>query len=198
MDSIKKDVISVIGFAIALIVIVTIMTIIVLGCEGDKAPIKTSITIMSNYIGAIATFSAAYIASLLFTDWRQQEKVIFTRDMAISTVELLYVLFNTMQDHRDKNENLLSQIVKLDTQIKIKMAFLKKHIKNQEIELVNNNFQGFVHDYLDVLKKYQHDPQELKNHVSKIIRSFNAETSYLTKLADIDTVFEKISKSALN
>ena len=74
MSDIKNDVKKAIYFVFAIILILIVLTTLVFGCSGDLTPIKSALSLMGNYVGGITTLAAAYIASLLFNDWRGVHK----------------------------------------------------------------------------------------------------------------------------
>lgn len=74
VSDIQKKVKCVIGLTIALIIILVVCSVIYLGCNKDSNPIVNSLTLIGGYAGAITTLAAAYIASLLYVDWRLQTK----------------------------------------------------------------------------------------------------------------------------
>lgn len=74
MNSIQKKIKCIIACTIALIIFLIVSSIIYLGCNKDSTPVMSSLSLIGNYVGAITTLIAAYIASLLYVDWRLQTK----------------------------------------------------------------------------------------------------------------------------
>ncbi|MFC6053866.1 hypothetical protein A6M14_09715 [Acinetobacter sp. Ac_877] len=72
--NIQKKIKCIIACTIALIIVLIISSIIYLGCSKDSSPVINSLTLIGGYVGAITTLAAAYIASLLYVDWRSQIK----------------------------------------------------------------------------------------------------------------------------
>ncbi|MEN8392197.1 hypothetical protein ABFP25_13865 [Acinetobacter indicus] len=161
-------------------------------CLDSPSAAKEAINVLGSYFGGIATLWAAFIAAYLFNDWRDQEKVIFIRNVAYETSGLILTLFNIMQGYIGEKENLLNQIMPIQSQITLKLAILNKHIKDDQMHLVNENFQGFIKEYIRTIELYQHDRQALKDQVRILIKSYKSEVGYLTRLANLDSVFEKL------
>ncbi|WP_191112077.1 hypothetical protein [Acinetobacter lwoffii] len=161
-------------------------------CLDSPNAAKEALNILGNYFGGIATLWAAFIAAYLFNDWRVQEKTVFIRNVAYETSNLVLTLFNIMQGYIGEKENLLNQIMPIQSQITLKLAILNKQIKDNQMHLVNDNFRGFMFDYIEAINLYQHDRQALKGQVSILIKSYGGELSYLAELANLDNVFEKL------
>lgn len=161
-------------------------------CLDSPNAAREAINVLGSYFGGVATLWAAFIAAYLFNDWRVQEKTIFTRNVACETSELILTLFNIMQGYTEEKEGLLNQIMPIQSKIMLKLSILNKHIKDNQMHLVNDNFRGFMFDYIEAINLYQHDRQALKGQVSILIKSYGGELSYLTELANLDNVFEKL------
>lgn len=161
-------------------------------CLDSPNAAREAINVLGSYFGGAATLWAAFIAAYLFNDWRVQEKTVFIRNVAYETSNLVLTLFNIMQGYIGEKENLLNQIMPIQSQITLKLAILNKQIKDNQMHLVNDNFRGFMFDYIEAINLYQHDRQALKGQVSILIKSYGGELSYLTELANLDNVFEKL------
>ena len=161
-------------------------------CLDSPNAAREAINVLGSYFGGVATLWAAFIAAYLFNDWRVQEKTVFIRNVAYETSNLVLTLFNIMQGYIGEKENLLNQIMPIQSQITLKLAILNKQIKDDEMNLVNKNFQFFMQDYINAIELYQHDRDALKDQVSILIKSYGGELSYLTELANLDNVFEKL------
>lgn len=163
--------------------------------ENPQESFKDALVVAVGLFGGLATFGAAVIAAHLFNDWRDQEKTIFIRDVAYETSGLILTLFNIMQGYTEEKENLLNQIMPIQSQIMLKLAILNRQIKDDQIHLINGNFQGFTQDYVEAIELHQHDKQALKDQVSILINSYSSELGYISKLANLDNVFEKLKTS---
>ena len=161
-------------------------------CFDSPNAAREAINVLGGYFGGVATLWAAVVAAYLFNYWRIQEKTIFIRNVAYETSSLILTLFNIMQGYIEEEENLLNKIMPIQSQITLKLAILNKQIKDDEMNLVNKNFQFFMQDYINAIKLYQHDRDALKDQVSILIKSYGGELSYLTELANLDNVFEKL------
>lgn len=161
-------------------------------CLDSHNASREAINILGSYFGGITTLWAAIVAAYLYDEWRYQEKTIFIRNVAYETSSLILTLFNIMQGYIEEEENLLNQIMPIQSQITFKLAILNRQIKDNQMHLVNDNFQGFMIDYIDAIKLHQHDRQALKGQVSILIKSYRKELGYISELANLDNVFEKL------
>ena len=191
MRKINPLALSTIGGLFIFTVVYILFWILFLCLDSPNAA-KEALNILGNYFGGIATLWAAFIAAYLFNDWRVQEKTVFIRNVAYETSNLVLTLFNIMQGYIGEKENLLNQIMPIQSQITLKLAILNKQIKDNQMHLVNDNFRGFMFDYIEAINLYQHDRQALKGQVSILIKSYGGELSYLAELANLDNVFEKL------
>ena len=161
-------------------------------CFDSPNAAREAINGVGSYFGGVATLWAAVVAAYLFNYWRIQEKTIFIRNVAYETSSLILTLFNIMQGYIEEEKNLLNQIMPIQSQITFKLAILNRQIKDNQMHLVNDNFQGFMIDYIDAIKLYQHDRQALKEQVRILINSYSSELGYISELANLDNVFEKL------
>lgn len=184
--------------ALAITVVATLfffaLTFILFDFFKAGTSLKDTWETLGSFFGGITTLVAAYVAAKLFNDWKDQEKTIFIRNVAYETSGLILTLFNIMQGYIEEEENLLNQIMPIQSQITLKLAILNKQIKDDEMNLVNKNFQFFMQDYINAIELYQHDRDTLKDQVSNLIDSYSGELGYLVKLADLDNVFEKLKQ----
>ena len=182
--------------ALAITVVATLfffaLTFILFDFFKTGTSLKDTWETLGSFFGGITTLVAAYVAAKLFNDWKDQEKTIFIRNVAYETSNLVLTLFNIMQGYIGEKENLLDQIMPIQSQITLKLAILNKQIKDNQMHLVNDNFRGFMFDYIEAINLYQHDRQALKGQVSILIKSYGGELSYLAELANLDNVFEKL------
>lgn len=71
---IQKKIKCIVGCTFSSIIILIVCSIVYLGCNKNSNPVINSLTLIGSYAGAITTLAAAYIASLLYVDWRLQTK----------------------------------------------------------------------------------------------------------------------------
>lgn len=71
MSDVKSKVHNIIAATIAITLIIAVFSIIYLGCQKNPTPILTTLTLIGSFVGAGATLVAAYVASLLYSDWRK-------------------------------------------------------------------------------------------------------------------------------
>lgn len=182
--------------ALAITVVATLfffaLTFILFDFFKAGTSLKDTWETLGSFFGGITTLVAAYVAAKLFNDWKDQEKTIFIRNVAYETSGLILTLFNIMQGYIEEEENLLNQIMPIQSQITFKLAILNRQIKDNQMHLVNDKFQGFMIDYIEAIKLYQHDRQALKAQVSILIKSYGKELGYISELANLDNVFEKL------
>ena len=187
--------------ALAVTVIATLfffaLTFILFDFFKAGSSLKDAWATLGSFFGGITTLVAAYVATKLFNDWRDQEKIIFLRNVAYETSNLILTLFNIMQGYSGEKESLLNQVMPIQSQITLKLAILNKQIKDGQMHLVNTNFKGFIQDYIRAIELYQHDKQALKNQVRILINSYGAELGYITGLANLDNIFEKLAAQKL-
>lgn len=86
---IQEKIKCIIGCAVALIIILIVLSIVYLGCNKNSSPIINSLTLIGSYIGAITTLAAAYIASLLFNHWRDQEAFCRKQKMHDEAIDII-------------------------------------------------------------------------------------------------------------
>ena len=196
MRKINPLTLSIIGGLLIFLVTYILFWVLFLCLDSPNAS-QEAVNILGSYFGGITTLWAAIVAAYLFDDWRDQEKIIFIRNVAYETSGLILTLFNIMQGYIGEKEDLLSQIMPIQSQITLKLAILDKHIKDDQMHLVNENFQGFILEYFRTLELYQHDRQALKNQVRILIKSYKSEVGYLTRLANLDSVFEKLKTARI-
>lgn len=105
MGEIKKDVMQVIYIAFAITSILIVVAILFFGCSGNSEPIKSAFSLMGNYVGGITTLAAAYIASLLFNNWREQHNKQVDSDFIMKLYDCLFEMrtysINTVGFMRD-------------------------------------------------------------------------------------------------
>lgn len=75
--NIYKSVQKSIFFSLVLTISLILTFTLFLWLNNYKNPIMSSFTLMGNYFGGLTTLTAAYIASLLFNDWRNPHKATF-------------------------------------------------------------------------------------------------------------------------
>lgn len=94
---IQQKIKCIVGCAFALIIILIVCSVIYLGCNNDSNPIVNSLTLIGSYVGAIATLAAAYIASLLFNDWKSVSRFDIKKETLVALLKF--------KSHIDKNHN---------------------------------------------------------------------------------------------
>lgn len=197
MKETQKTIINALVFTVIATLFFFALTFILFDFFKAGTSLKDAWATLGSFFGGITTLVAAYVATKLFNDWRDQEKIIFLRNVAYETSNLILTLFNIMQGYSGEKESLLNQVMPIQSQITLKLAILNKQIKDGQMHLVNTNFKGFIKDYIGAIELYQHDKQALNNQVRILINSYGAELGYITGLANLDNIFEKLAAQKL-
>lgn len=136
---------------------------------------------MGNYVGAIATLAAAYIASLLFNDWRDQVKEKRKEYFILKYLEYLdymnQLLFNLTFHHRDFEDKELFNakvayfISSLTTQHMQAGSRLKAIAQDNKLNaLIDEEAEGreplmkkYLNDIVNASKKRKTNPNAIKD-----------------------------------
>jgi len=102
LDSIKNTVGNIIAISFVALLFFFAFTWIIFDFNESATALKDSLSVVSSIFGGIATLAAAYIASLLVVNWKEQETVIFKRDLAHNIFKGMGDLFSLMA-FSDKN-----------------------------------------------------------------------------------------------
>lgn len=157
-----------------------------------ETSLKEAWETLGSFFGGITTLVAAYVASRLFNDWKEQERITFIRDIAHDTANLMTQLILSMQQYpRDG----ITEIKVLHSKITTNLSFLNLQIKDDEINKVNENFGVFMADFYSILIHAIDDvltPEQTKKEINENITSFKVEYAYIANLIDIDKIYEKI------
>ena len=191
MKDIQEKIKSVLGCAIALILTLIVSSIIYLGCnEGDGAIIN-SLSLIRNYIGAITTLTAAYIASLLFNDWRDQVKDKRKEYFILKYLEYLdymhQLLFNLTFHHKDFEDKALFQakianfLNNLSTQPLEAGSRLKAIIQDKELDiLIDKEAKDrgiLMMKYLEDIKSASSEQNTQPNAIKDTLELYSGEKS---------------------
>ena len=87
MSSIKTSVAKTIAATFVILFFLLAFTWIIFDFQGSSSSLKDSWGVASSLFGGIATLVAAYIASLLFNDWKDQEKYRITSSLALDCLK---------------------------------------------------------------------------------------------------------------
>ena len=138
---------------------------------------------------------AAYVAAKLFNDWKEQERMVFIRNTAYDSSNLMVQIMQLMQQYPKNN---ISEIKVLHSKIITNLSFLNRQIRDNEVKIINENFSTFVRKFFDILL-LEHDNLpvnlDIKLLISDHIKQFHPELNYIMDLVDIDKVYEKTRKS---
>lgn len=103
----KKSINESIKCALALVIATTLTFIVVMivfmGCfpteQGKPRPIYDALYIGGTFFGGFATLTAAYIASRMFNDWKDQHNKTIYSDFAIKNISMLQELIISLNKH---------------------------------------------------------------------------------------------------
>ena len=195
MNSTKSIVVNTIAIAFVATLFVLAFTWIIIDYKGSPDSLKDAWGITGSFFGGITTLLAAYIASRLFNDWKEQERMVFIRNTAYDTSNLMVQIMQLMQQYPKNN---ISEIKVLHSQIITNLSFLNRQIRDNEVKIINENFSTFVRKFFDILL-LEHDnlpvKLDIKLLISDHIKQFHPELNYIMDLVDIDKVYEKTRKS---
>lgn len=164
MSDIQKKVKCVIGLTVALIIILVVLSIVYLGCDKNSNPVINSLTLIGSYAGAITTLAAAYIASLLFNDWRDEAKY----KLIIQNREKLIADTNKLKD--------------------LNLEFY--NYSNSEEE---KNIEITYSKYLDCIWCFNDIKENLFNYIT-VVEKLNLNKSHPLDLTTIQAVLSKLNK----
>lgn len=140
--NIYKSVISSILYSLFITLVIIFFSSIFLWLSDDETPIKTGFNLIGNYFGGITTLTAAYIASLLFNDWRNPHKATFYTNECktiincykelLSSRRKLSVLEGQINDviYSDNGLKKINPNI-LSTERKLKLKALNKEIEKE-------------------------------------------------------------------
>lgn len=135
--------------------------------------LKDSLSTASGFFGGITTLIAAYIASTLFNDWRDQENELFKRDLAHTIYNDMGELLSMLLAKNDKFdiEDLQFKFHKINTNLLLyskkeesiknlihhfgviytkQIGIYEKHKKNNTVLKIQDNM-NFLNEYSAVL-----------------------------------------------
>lgn len=98
--NIKKKIQNTLAIAFIAALFVFAFTWIIFDFQESSNSLKDTWTIVSSLFSGISTLAAAYIASLLFNDWRDAQRFSVAKDVLVSLIKL--------KAHIDKNHNKAS------------------------------------------------------------------------------------------
>ena len=188
MSDIQSKVFNVIAATVAFIVFCFASSWILFEFKGSSTSLKDTWSIVSSLFGGIATLAAAYIASLLFNDWRAQERVGFIRQLAYESSKDLADLIRFMMDFDKKDPSYLSKLKTMHSLISVNLDVLDKNLAAPEISHVNKKFTIFLSDFLDVVSSNIDNDQLLKIEVRKFVKTFSTEYNCLTRYTILSNI----------
>lgn len=90
------------GWIISISIIVFFFTLWIFSYNSVDSSLKEAWSITFSALSALTTFGAAIIAAYLFNDWKEQETIIFKRNLAYTIFNDMVLLLRMMMD--PKNE----------------------------------------------------------------------------------------------
>lgn len=89
---VKEIIANIVAVIIIVMFFITMFVFILFYCANSATALKDSLTTLGSFFGGIATLTTAYVACLLFNDWRDEKRYLievgFTEN-AISAIELI-------------------------------------------------------------------------------------------------------------
>lgn len=150
--------------------------------------LKESLSTTSSFFGGTATLIAAYIATKLFNDWREQEHVRFIRQLAYDNAKDVANLMMLMLDFDKTDLSYLTKLKTMHCLITVNLNILDKNLNNPEFSIVKDNFSIFFSDFLDVVKNNLHDDSLRKSLTGDVVKSFSAEYDCISKFTVMSNI----------
>lgn len=214
MSKITSKASNIICLSIAITIISAVGSIIYLGCQKNPTPILSSLTLIGSFIGAFATLIAAYIASLLFNDWRIEKNYELESSLLKDTLLDLKPIFIEIHQIRSDSQNLKKitncLIIKTDYLNRERIDIYKSIISlypnikiyseltnNKELLEIYNNFDKYLFcldDFYNELFKtryrryYERYLEIIDPSKSKIKDSYNIFRSINPSLIDTSLI----------
>ncbi len=162
-----------------MILTLIVSSIIYLGCNESDGAIINSLSFIGNYVGAITTLIAAYIASLLYNDWR---KPIILEKISIEQKDI-YLLSRKMK------RNVDALLLFLRTQSPPPLTGLNNGDEfSLKYQFLVNNILDDIDDLSGLVKRYKlHINPQFKNseiHLNQIDKYMNSTQQAYELLAN--------------
>ncbi|MDQ9019932.1 hypothetical protein RFI02_02300 [Acinetobacter sichuanensis] len=191
---VKEKIVNILSIIFIVTLFLMSFTFIIFHNTDSATALKDAWSTLGSFFGGIATLTTAYVASLLFNDWREQEKITFIRNIAHETANLITQLNLSMQQYPKLN---LSELKILHSKIITNLSFLNRQIKDEEMRIVNENFSDFMRDFYSIAAEGIDTPSLeviTKQKINDNIRTLETECNYISHLINIDKVYEKLKK----
>ena len=131
MDT-KKLIENTFGAVLVLTIITFVIVFIAYGCTGVNDRLKETLTITIGFFGGLATLGAAYIASRLFNDWRDQHNKTVEKEMAWIVIQKFDAAEFNLSRFRDGFQNF-----------KYKCNFLSE-MSDEEFQNLDNELNSIL------------------------------------------------------
>lgn len=186
---IKNSISNVLSISFVALLFLFAFTWIIFDFNGSSSSLKDTWSIVSSFFGGLTTLVAAYIASLLYNDWRDQENEVFKRNLA-------YNIYNDMSD-------LLFMLLVMNQKYNIDDLQLKFHKINMDLllyskkeHLIKPIIKEFSYIYLKQISIYETNKKNNKiqkiEEVSDLINKYGTVLHTVANFVGIEVSAETI------
>lgn len=115
-NEIRSLLIDTCGWIATIIVVVFFFTLWLFSYNNVESTLKEAWSITFSALSALTTFGAAIVAAYLFNDWKEQESIIFKRNLAYTIFNDMVLLLRMMMDPKHEQHtvsSLQSQFTKI-------------------------------------------------------------------------------------
>lgn len=158
-------------------------TWIIFNFQGSATSLKDTWSIVSSLFGGIATLAAAYIASILFNDWRVQENEIFKRDLAHAIYNDMGTLLSMLLVKHEKHDinEIQIQFQKINHSL---LLYSKKELKIKRLII---DFGVIYTKQIGIYENHKKNNEALKIKDSMdFLNEYSAILHTVAKLVRID------------
>lgn len=195
MRKINPIALSVIG-GVFIFTIIYILFWVLFICLDSPSATQAAINTLGSYFGGLATLWAACVAAYLYNDWKEQEKIIFLKNVAYDTTNYMTQIMFVMQKF-DKTRTNLEQIGILHAKIITNLKILNKQLDDKNLPLVKTNFQDCVEGFFNITVENFTELDKAKLKINQNILKLSSDFNYLSSLTDIDVLHKKLKKKTL-
>lgn len=206
-----KKVSTAISVAIAVSIIIIVFLIIFFGCLKRPDPIYDSFYILGSYFGGISTLAAAYIASKLFNDWKEEKNFDAKKEYAQSIlvgirdviIQRTIILNNNVEISATDNSLIIKTNLLNHKELRILPLIHKLYIDFEAISNLTNNNLMLKFEKLELIaNQIDKDYARLINLYSNYYNNYiytvhNNKASTPLSYYDIDREYLEIVKDQL-
>lgn len=171
--SVKKSILC----SLTLTSILILLFSIFLWLYNDENPIKNGFTLMGSYFSGITTLTAAYIASLLFNDWRNPHKANFYTNECKSIINCYKELLSIKRNLSILEKQTMEIIYSDNGLAKINPSFLSSE-KKLKLQTLNIKIKNETELLFEELTKISSE--------TIMISALTEDSNYLIELINLD------------